>query len=372
MRQFVEQMGNKLHELPPLKRYRLIQQEEKLTQNTHPNHLNFPAPSCLPAKKRKESRNLLPIDPISNTATYSLPAKKRVWAIQPFDLNIEYHQPFLDNTEKSQTESEEVNQIPDAKVDSNAREGKNKAEDKEDKVSEREIQDKEGNIRLEELNEENKENVDNGDGDDEDDGILCAICESTDGDPSDPIVFCDGCELMVHATCYGHPFTKGIPDGDWFCAKCLASQSPYRTNTSNHIKPFSCCLCPVTGGALKPTTDKGKWAHLVCALFVPEAFFSDPEGREGIDVTKVPARRWKQKCYICKSKNGCAIDCSEPRCPLAFHVTCALKENLCIEYSEGRNKKVIVAGFCGTHSDLWEKQQRSGKYKIVARDKHEK
>jgi hypothetical protein len=39
---------------------------------------------------------------------------------------------------------------------------------------------------------------------------------------------------------------------------------------------------------------------------------------------------------------------------LAFHVTCGLNEDLCMEYREGR-KGDIVAGFCRTHTDLWEK-----------------
>ncbi|KAL8516006.1 hypothetical protein ACS0TY_014615 [Phlomoides rotata] len=91
----------------------------------------------------------------------------------------------------------------------------------------------------------------------EDDGIVCTVCESTDGNPTDPIVLCDGSDLMVHASCYGHPLTTGIPDGDWFCAQCIESNSQ-----------ISCCLCPVSGGALKPTTD-GRWAYLVCAIYVP-------------------------------------------------------------------------------------------------------
>jgi hypothetical protein len=59
----------------------------------------------------------------------------------------------------------------------------------------------------------------------DDDGVLCAVCRSTDGDPADPIVFCDGCDLMVHASCYGSPLAQSIPDGDWFCSLCSAKKS---------------------------------------------------------------------------------------------------------------------------------------------------
>ncbi|CAL4965688.1 unnamed protein product [Urochloa decumbens] len=192
----------------------------------------------------------------------------------------------------------------------------------------------------------------------EDDGVLCAVCGSTDGDPSDPIVFCDGCDLMVHASCYGNPLAQAIPDGDWFCSLCSADKSKPAARPS-------CCLCPARGGAMKRTTE-GQWAHISCALFVPEVFFRDPDGRDGVDCSRVPAHRFAKDCYICESSNGCALECSQPKCSLGFHVSCGLDAGLCIEYKEGKGG-AIVAGFCREHTELWEKQQLTGKYKIVAR-----
>ncbi|CAM8940373.1 unnamed protein product [Rhodiola kirilowii] len=193
------------------------------------------------------------------------------------------------------------------------------------------------------------------------DGVVCEICQSTDGDPSDPIVFCDGCDLMVHASCYGNPLIKGIPEGDWFCDKCTFK-------AENPSKAITCCLCPSARGGLKSTND-GRWAHIVCAVFVPEAFFVDPQGREGIDVSRISAKRWKRICYMCKKRKGCVVDCSEAKCCLSFHVTCGLNEDLCIEYRDGNMKKGgIVAGFCKDHTELWKKQQQTGKFKIVARE----
>lgn len=278
-------MENNFKDLPPLKRFRLIQQQQELEFKS------------LPAKKRKH----LPIDS-SPPPTYSLPAKKRVSAFRPFDLNLDY--PF--------SEDDELAQIK-------------KPHDE---------------------NQENQENEDNVNVDD-DDGIVCAVCQSTDADPLDPIVFCDGCDLMVHTTCYGTPLTNGVPEGDWFCIKCVFTRN-------NDRKVVSCCLCPETNGAMKRTVDNN-WAHIVCALLVPEVFFKDPEGREGIDCTEVPSRRWRKKCYVCESVKGCVIECSEPKCPLAFHVTCGLKHELCIEYKQGKSKGAIVAGFCKTHTQLWTK-----------------
>ncbi|KAL8205421.1 hypothetical protein R6Q57_008972 [Mikania cordata] len=290
-------MENKIHNLPPHKRF------------------NFPVTCCLPAKKRKETRDPPPIptnlETIAAGNTVCLPAKKRILALHPnvfpdkpsssIDLNIEYD-----------PESDD------------------------------------GNIPVNEIEDVNE------------DGVVCAVCQSTDGDPSDPIVFCDGCNLMVHTTCYGYPLTNVVPEGDWFCSQCQITDQ-------NKGLSLSCCLCSVNGGALKPTNDC-RWAHIVCALFVPEVYFCDPEGREGIDCSKIPARRWGNECYVCKKMDGCVLDCSEEKCCLRFHVTCGLKEDLCIEYKEGKNRSAIVVGFCKSHTDLWKKQQVTGKFKIVARN----
>ncbi|KAL2326852.1 hypothetical protein Fmac_020279 [Flemingia macrophylla] len=191
---------------------------------------------------------------------------------------------------------------------------------------------------------------------DQEDGVLCCVCQSTDGDPGDPIVFCDGCDLMVHASCYGNPLSNSIPDGDWFCQCCRFGPNAVT----------ACSLCPAREGALKKCTREGAWAHVVCALFVPEVFFRDPEGREGIDCSMVPDKRWAQTCYVCGLTQGCGLVCSEPKCGRAFHVTCALKEDLWMEYREGKKGATVVAGFCKTHTQIWDKQQQSGKYKIVA------
>lgn len=329
-------MDSKFHALPPLKRLRLLQQKEKEKEKekeqVQEHHVDGPITStCLPAKKRKESRE--PAIAAASVGVCRLPAKKRVWAVQPdfspiksvshFDLNVEYN-PCFEGEREDKAELEEEEQ-----------------KEKENGAS---VVNGSGQTFVETGREEGEE-------EEEDDGIECAVCQSTDGDPSDPIVFCDGCDLMVHATCYGNPLVKGVPEGDWFCNQCLGSHS---SQNKKNPKAFSCCLCPNTGGAMKPTED-GRWAHIVCALLVPEVFFKDPEGRDGVDRSKVPLRRWKEKCYVCKSSNGCAIDCSEPKCPLAFHVTCGLREELCIEYREGRNKGGIVAGFCKNHTQLWKK-----------------
>ncbi|KAL0328391.1 UNVERIFIED_CONTAM: Peregrin [Sesamum calycinum] len=319
-------MESKFHGLPPLKRFRLIQQQEEQNQDHKPSTKNpeFVENStthiCLPAKKRKECRDSPPpLPPISTT--FCLPAKKRIWAIHPFDLNLEYEPPA--DADKQEIRAKELKKSPEAHI-------------QEDEI----------NDGVEKSAGEYTETEEDGVCEDDDDGIVCAVCDSTDGDPTDPIVLCDGCDLMVHTTCYGHPFTKGIPEGDWFCAQCLESKSARKSASK---AKFSCCLCPVSGGALKPTTD-GRWAHLVCAIYVPEVFFIDSEGREGIDCSKVLKRRWSKSAMFVNPRT----------------------EELCIEYREGKNKGAVVAAFCRAHTDLWKKQEQTGKFKIVARDENKK
>ncbi|SPO30428.1 related to Peregrin (Bromodomain and PHD finger-containing protein 1) [Ustilago trichophora] len=155
------------------------------------------------------------------------------------------------------------------------------------------------------------DNADSEDGDDS----KCAICDDGECENSNAIVFCDGCNLAVHQDCYGIPY---IPEGQWLCRKCTVSPD----------RAVSCILCPHEGGAFKQTTT-GKWAHLLCAMWIPETGVSNPVYMEPIDsVERIPKARWKLHCYLCRYRMGACIQCDNRSCFTAFHVTCARKAGL--------------------------------------------
>ena len=55
---------------------------------------------------------------------------------------------------------------------------------------------------------------------------------------------------------------------------------------------------------MKPTDDS-RWAHVSCALWIPEVSFGCMSVREPvIGVEKVAAARWKLLCAVCRRRGG--------------------------------------------------------------------
>uniref|UniRef100_A0A2I3T8T5 [histone H3]-trimethyl-L-lysine(9) demethylase n=1 Tax=Pan troglodytes TaxID=9598 RepID=A0A2I3T8T5_PANTR len=93
------------------------------------------------------------------------------------------------------------------------------------------------------------------------------------------LISCAKCCVRVHASCYGIP-SREICDG-WLCARC-----------KRNAWTAECCLCNLRGGALKQTKNN-KWAHVMCAVAVPEVRFTNVPERTQIDVGRIPLQRLK-------------------------------------------------------------------------------
>lgn len=49
---------------------------------------------------------------------------------------------------------------------------------------------------------------------------MCDVCLDDDDDDNNDIVICDLCQVAVHQTCYGGELLEGVPEGNWYCARC--------------------------------------------------------------------------------------------------------------------------------------------------------
>ncbi|CAG5121108.1 unnamed protein product [Candidula unifasciata] len=156
------------------------------------------------------------------------------------------------------------------------------------------------------------------------------VCDNTsvDAEGCSALLRCTKCGVCVHASCYGELDTD--LSQDWTCCACQsAATSP---------QSVICYLCCLYGGALQRTTD-GHWAHIVCALTVTEAVFTDVRHRSPINISSISAARYKLKCSLCTcvatsiSHRTACVQCSVGRCMTSFHVTCAYHAGIKFEVS---------------------------------------
>ncbi|KAB5533123.1 hypothetical protein PHYPO_G00128180 [Pangasianodon hypophthalmus] len=173
----------------------------------------------------------------------------------------------------------------------------------------------------------------------------CCVCSDERGWAENPLVYCDGhgCNVAVHQACYG---IVQVPTGPWFCRKCESQERAARVR---------CELCPHKDGALK-RTDNGGWAHVVCALYIPEVEFANVSTMEPIVLQSVPHERYNKTCYICeeqgresKAATGACMACNKHGCRQAFHVTCAQFAGLLCEEQGSDADNVKYCGYCKYH-----------------------
>uniref|UniRef100_A0A8B9JT58 Protein Jade-3 n=1 Tax=Astyanax mexicanus TaxID=7994 RepID=A0A8B9JT58_ASTMX len=169
-----------------------------------------------------------------------------------------------------------------------------------------------------------------------DEDVICDVCRSPDSEEGNDMVFCDKCNICVHQACYG---IVKVPDGNWLCRTCVLGIDP------------QCILCPKKGGAMKATRAGTKWAHVSCALWIPEVSIACPERMEPITkVSHIPPSRWSLICSLCKLKTGACIQCSVKNCTIPFHVTCAFEHSLEMKTILDEGDEVKFKSYCLKHS----------------------
>ncbi|XP_013179373.1 PREDICTED: protein AF-10-like isoform X8 [Papilio xuthus] len=186
----------------------------------------------------------------------------------------------------------------------------------------------------------------------------CCVCSDERGWPDNPLVYCDGngCTVAVHQACYG---IVTVPTGPWFCRKCESPEFKGKVR---------CELCPSKSGALK-RTDTGGWAHVVCALYIPEVRFGNVTSMEPIVLRLIPPERYNKSCYICqdlgkshRANAGACMQCNKSGCKQQFHVTCAQSLGLLCEEAGNYLDNVKYCGYCQHH---YSKLKKGGNVKTI-------
>ena len=103
----------------------------------------------------------------------------------------------------------------------------------------------------------------------------------------------------------------------------------------------SCPACPSRDGVFKKTLSNrwGGLAHVVCTMFVPGAGFAEPETLEKAGFEFVdPALKEQLRCSLCTAaedkRYGFKTQCAHKKCTTAFHVTCAQRAGLNIDFED--------------------------------------
>ncbi|KAF6779014.1 hypothetical protein AHF37_01481 [Paragonimus kellicotti] len=166
----------------------------------------------------------------------------------------------------------------------------------------------------------------------------CSVCGGDFQGSLNRILVCGNCSLIVHQGCYGVKTVTGVTN--WFCRKC-ASQV--------RMSKIRCDLCPIKDGAFKRSSGaRCGWAHIICAFYINEVYFKDPDTMDLIILDNVPTDRPGRSCVFCERNQrsslanyGFCIQCAWKNCRTYFHVTCAHLAGLLSELPSSQANSVI-------------------------------
>ena len=193
---------------------------------------------------------------------------------------------------------------------------------------------------------------------------LCCVCFYGYGfgdpdapeDEQDGILLCTSCGMNVHESCYGVSASK-IPD-DFVCKLC-------QSNVQMQVR---CALCRQVNadalrGAFKPVQeesrlrrDRGAWAHIACALWVPGCGFAavgDDVRAEvtGIDYLSDELYNKSSTCALCTNREGVKMKCFNTNCEIHFHPLCGLRHEWIEDFFYWKDGVDGADGEYVTHQD---------------------
>lgn len=169
----------------------------------------------------------------------------------------------------------------------------------------------------------------------------CAVCRWVEDWDYNKMIICNRCQMAVHQECYGtttiHDFTS------WVCRRCEVPDTERQ-----------CFLCPIKGGALKPTEVDNLWVHVTCAWFRPEIAFLDHTKMEpATGIMRIPPSSFTKRCVICNQVHGSCIQCH--KCSTSYHPMCASRAGYCMELhctEQNGNQIIRKVSYCATHRPI--------------------
>ncbi|KAF1785415.1 Zinc finger, PHD-finger [Phytophthora cactorum] len=238
-------------------------------------------------------------------------------------------------------------------------------------------------ITEEEDDKKTTESEQDGSTEDEDDAVddgTCVVCFDGQSPETNPIIFCDRCELAVHQRCYG---MAKVPSNEFICDRCRATREGL-----DPARDVFCQLCSLSDGAFKRTVD-GKWVHVVCALWCPKVWIGNLFDLSEIslvgtssqvrflnsveeikariaqasssqhltpksgDHLEVPGIELGSLCVHCRVACGRTIQCCCPGCSTSFHPLCGWYDGLPMTIALGDERYMYAGGGAGLNFQMF-------------------
>lgn len=129
------------------------------------------------------------------------------------------------------------------------------------------------------------------------------------------------------------------------------------------LRPYPTgCLPPsVPADTIERLSRPGCWAHVTCAMYVPEVTVEDPVELAPVSgLERVAKDRWRYACRVCHTSKGAVAQCSFGSCGASFHPQCARDAGIQMQFrwNKAGNEGEFVLR-CSRHDTRSEAEQAS-------------